>query len=285
MINRVFKSSVFFIACTLLSISLAAQQGLTKDVNIFLPTPPLNLALTDAGNFSIGYGTENLPNSFIEIGYSPIKHIDIQSNYFEANRWQSFDRMYKVGLGGYYFFTQNKKRESQISDKIGLQPGLMFNAHFGYITGIKQFKFNGEIAEVSRTNYNGHIAEIGLHWITRLGMFQFLVGNSNIKYRKLDLSDSKLIEESFWTFIDYIENHNKFNLYTLSLRYNLAVKQGSIYYGINLTADGWGDTDFINEQMNFLPNFPNIIFGATLNIDKIFPKVNWKLFTPKNDAY
>lgn len=257
-----------------------AQMGLTDDVNIFLPTPVLNLALNEPGDLSIGYGTENLPNSFVEIGYSPIKHIDIQANFFNADRWQSKDNIYKIGVGGYYFLTRKKEKNSNISDAWGLQSGLLFNAHVGYVAGLKKFKTDGNIIKNFNAKYNGYLVEGGLHWITRLGMLQFMVGNININYRQFDLTESALIDESFWAFVDYVDEFNDFNLFTVNVRYNLAIQQGSIYYSINHTLDGWGNTDLINEQLNYVPNFPNIIFGVTLNINKLFPKINWqpKLF-------
>jgi len=267
--------------------SLLAQvptQALNNRVNLLKSHHPLSLSLYEAGNLSIGFGSENLPFPFYELAYSPIKHIDFQANYSVENWYQAKDFTTKIGIGTYYFLPTRKNKPKLISENWGQSTGFLINTHVGYLTGIKKLKIdygNGYVlADESRLNYGGYFYEVGIQYRTAISSFQIMLSNSHTKYNKIILTDAAQIDESFWSFVDYTDTYNNFDLYSFSLRYSLCLKQATIFYELSQPIKSWGNTDFlIDEILNLSENDAHTTFllGATINIDKIFPKMNWQL--------
>ena len=286
--NKLFYCLSLAFVCILFNIvkvnAQTSNRPLNSQINLMTAFHPFSILSNQAGNFTVGYGSANLPSSFFEASYSPKKHINVQGNYTIYDEFQTIDYVTKIGIGTYYFIPTRKNKPKLISEKWGQATGFAFNFHIGYLNGLKRFKFDNNpeyvLAKQSRAKYNGFATEVGIHFNSVASKFQLLLSRNSIKYNTIDLSDSGMIADSFWHFVDYVNEHNKFNLYTISFRYSLGIKQGSIYYNITTPVDGWGNTDFIiaeifpNSFRDFNPNFK---FGINLNIDKIFKNKNWQL--------
>lgn len=216
-------------------------------------------------------------NMSAQVGYSPIKHLGIQSNFFRLRN--SFDgiediqqNVYQYNYGGAvgtYFFKPSKMYEDDDSDDGGKRyipskgKGLLFDAYVGYNRGqIKNFFF-GETGKV-RLDFQKLYLQGGVH------IFLDKVGASfSLKYSQLSYVDgiaSGRLTPAQFNKVEIIEEFNPFNFLESTLKISIGKPLAPIRAYVTIA----GVYDFGDVFLEIQPS--TMQFGVSADINYLFKK-------------
>lgn len=219
----------------LLSLLFLSSCGSTS--HHFYATDEGNLlALQESQDLKVSAGytphLNSLPgnNMNFQLGYSPIKHLGIQSNFFrqrnafdgfEGEKKNVYQYHYSGAVGGYFF----KPAKELVKDEEGNEEyktivatngkGLLFDGYIGYSRGnIKNYYF--QETGIVNLDYQKFYLQGGVHIFLDRIAASFTLRYANLDY--LDGTAFGKLTPAQLDKINIIEANNSFNLLESSLQ-------------------------------------------------------------------
>ena len=216
-------------------------------------------------------------NMNFQLGYSPIKHLGIQSNFFRIRN--AFDgvegvkkNVYQYNYGGAigtYFFKPAKVSEivdEESGEKIyspSKGKGLLFDAYVGYNRGNVENIFFGESGNIT-LDFQKFYIQGGLH------IFLDKIGASfALKYAQLNYTNGRAFGRLTIAELnkaDIIEENNPFKFLESALKISIGKPQAPVRAYLTIS----GVYDFGDVFLEIQPS--TMQFGVTADIDYFFKR-------------
>ena len=183
-ITRILKI-IPIVALLFLTVKTEAQYFYINDVG----TSSLNL--TNAKDIKLSSSLFIGNNNFVNMGYSPIKHIGVYAGYYSNKQEQEFSVIPKhaiIGKGkgfntaiGFYYF--KNMFEGSFYEEKERAKGVLFYSKIGYSqSNIRnEFSLRGDFM-IATFEYEKLYFELGVQVITKKAKIDFNFKNTYIKY-------------------------------------------------------------------------------------------------------
>ena len=226
-----------------------------------------DLKLSAGGNLG---GDENESNFSFQAGYSPIKHLGIQSSFFSYKKRGEKDGVTESGngfisnaaIGAYYFLPTkriSKRRELIVNGPV-MQRGVMFDLYAGYAKGEVHNYYEPNTS--SHFDFNKSFAQLGIHWQGKIYGISFVSKFGVLDYKNGDVN-GKISEEHLADVMD-IEKYDTYAFRENSLRFSLGIQHARFF----LTTT-WLNSSKL-DKVKFIDN--TVHAGVILELDEFFRK-------------
>ncbi len=240
----------------------------------YAPNEGALLALNEKNDLKVSAGKSNSSddrefNYSLQVGYSPIKHLGIQSSYFnyrESGVRNSFTEsgnghISTAAIGTYYFFP---------TKKIGRRPDLVNNytMNRGILIDLYAGRSNGSVNNYYTLNSSSHFdfnktyGQFGFHWqgrvfginyVSKFGVLDFKNGTVNGKISQEHLAD-----------IMDVEKNDTYNFRENSIRFHIGVKHARFFItGTWFNSPKSAEVKFVESTLHG---------GVIIEIDEFFKK-------------
>ena len=228
MVNR---ASIFLYLLVSVSIILSSCNHY-----YYVPNEGSLLALDEKKDIKASFGLGSFLGSggslSSQVGYSPIKHLGIQSSFFwaEASGQKNGSTASGNGyiangaIGSYYFFSLKKSRmvQSQYSET----SGLLVDFYVGFEKG-KVSNYYSKAVE-SHLDFNKLFIQGGLHWQGPTIGFDFAIKAGNLDFKD-GILDGAAGDENLSEFQN-IEENDPFDFIESSWRFHIRRKKIKFFF-------------------------------------------------------
>jgi len=274
--NNKFKSFYLSVFLLLSTFHLFGQiPGLLGEQHqmIYFPDNGDILGISEKSDLKMSFdaGIKWNLNANIKLGYSPLKHLYFSTGIFQSiftdnTSYETKSYIKDVGMGTYYFFKTQKKKESNILIKRkknwDVPSGFLVSGLLGYSRGKTTYeRFEG--FGVGDFYFDRKYFQLGARYQT------YIFGIAGvIKFGKLNFYRTTLVGNAAAEQISLAEllmERNNYSLVESSLRIFIGTKFGQFHFGIVSTEVG------PNFNRKFLSDYTS--FGVVVDIQDIFKEI------------
>ncbi len=239
----------------------------------YAPNEGLTAGLSEKNDLILGAGTgggsQDGESNMVLVGYSPIKHLGLQSSFFKLKADGSQNQVPQTGdgyifngaVGGYYFFPLNKdpaRRKRNFTN--AMQPGILIDLYGGYAKGIVNNDYG---MSTSKFDFNKTFGQIGLHWRTQLFEINYTLKAGVLDFNTVVATGN--LEEENLREIESVIKYDTYNFRESTLKVQVGIKYARV---------------FLSRTQLFTPNLDEVRFinntfhmGVTIEIDEIFKRI------------
>ncbi len=241
----------------------------------YAPNEGAILALSESQDakvsFGIGpHGDQEGSNASLQIGYSPIKYLALQSSYFQFSGDRLINETLTTGnsriingaIGTYKFFPMKRSydREETIPLTVGMPRGLLVDFYAGYGDGNVNTYY--EVPASSHFEFNKKFLQAGVHWQGRIVGVDMV-----LKSGVLDFSAGEIIGNlgsANLKDVQNIELNDTYDFRESTIRVHLGIRHARLF----VSRSWFNSSKFKN--VAFLES--TFHFGTIIEIDEFFRK-------------
>lgn len=241
----------------------------------YVPNEGATLALKEKNDLQLAGGIGLTPfinpgaSGSVQVGYSPIKNLGIQSSYFSVSfDGNLFDTLsngkvtqWSNAIGAYHSINLDKDKEVESNySRMKANRYLLLDAYIGYDVGRTVNKYSR--SGISRLNFNKRYIQLGTHFYGRFLDFGITFRTGILDYTRAkirgNVSDQGLSE------IDAVVANDAYRYGELGLRYSINLDFGKVY----------GTLTRFYASYPVTVNFRRFVFqaGYVVNLNTLFKK-------------
>ncbi len=213
----------------------------------------------------------------LQAGYSPLKHLVLNANYFNAKMARSPEAnnlnylsgsgsIFEGALGGYIKINKLKDKQTSL-----LSREVFLDAYIGSGRGTvtNYFTSGGQSVLSFRKNY----IQFGVHTKWKIDKIQL---GSSIGLRAIQLDFDKISYNGIMTNaalndISYLQTNEPFSLFEASYRFHMGLRQFSLFFSGTIVRS--------KLEFDYISSIAQV--GAVVNIDEFFNKKRYIRFQKK----
>ena len=256
----------------LLVVLSACYWGSACNHYYYAPSEGQSLSLSEQhdAKISAGFGggsSQERGKSFnLQVGYSPLKHLGLQANYFTLSRGdvdsesQSGNgRLFEGAIGGYYFFPKEVTDPiPEGEERLFVTPGILVDFYVSYGDGFVHNNYDA--VSSSRFDFKKYYVQSGIHWYSKSFGVAYMFRGGVLDFEEGLVSGD--IDPSHVKDFEAINSTDPFTNFESTLRVEGGIRKARIFF-----SQTWLHNTS-NKAVEFIENVTQV--GMVLELDELF---------------